>query len=64
MNWHLLGTMCGKRESLMKYESDEHKNLMKEINTLSGERHAFYYWEDSKSIHKTLEAALAEKGIA
>jgi len=61
MNWHLLGTMCGRHESLMKYESDDHPRLMKEINTRSGLRGVAYYWEDSKPIYKTVEEALAAK---
>jgi hypothetical protein len=58
MTWYLLGTMCGRHESLMKYESDVHKDLMMEINILSGKRGTVYYWEDSKPIYKTLDEAL------
>jgi hypothetical protein len=58
MSWHLLGTMCGRHEALMKYESDTHAGLMKEINTCSGERGVVYYWEDSKPIYKTVDQAL------
>jgi hypothetical protein len=61
MSWHLIGTMCGRQESLMKYESDTHAGLMKEINTRSGERGVVYYWEDSKPIYKTVDQALAAR---
>jgi hypothetical protein len=63
MTWHLLGTMCGRRESLMKYEADEHKGLMMEINSASGKRHAVYYWESEKPIYKTVEEAIARAAL-
>lgn len=61
--WRLLGTMCGRHESLLKYESIEHPGLMKEINTHSGKRGIVYYWEDSKPIYKTYEEAINARAL-
>lgn len=61
MNWKLLGTSCGKSETIMKYESIERPGLMKEINILDGKRSIVYYWEDAKPMYKTAEDTISQR---
>ena len=58
MKWQLISTMCGAKESLLKYKSEEYQLLMMEINEGPRSRHIVYYWEDEKPIYNTSEEAL------
>ena len=64
MTWHLLGSMSGRTEHVLKYGCDQYPGLMKEILTSIRNGHptvrveTSYYWEASKEIYDMVDAAL------